>query len=297
MTSLPTNLSRTKPCARAFQRKAATALISKGTDHVHCPIGSHCFWDRTRRFWPVTSQCPNRIRPKPEEFINRAAVSGIYEVEAGKIALNKTQNAELKAFALTMVVDHTEAGEELKKVAGEFPVPSALDSAHQDLIARLNDAKAGEFDRLYWEQQSIGAQGRGVAVHPVFDGRRQRRGKGFCRQDPARPTAPPGDAGTARTQDCQLGLARRESSTGPTLHARARAILTLVRNFARASGTPSNLAGSLWISRAKGEFDVREASSDGAGLGAGEPGSLTGKSARRGPQRATARMDRDGRAK
>jgi putative membrane protein len=92
--------------------------------------------------------------PKPEEFINRAAVSGIYEVEAGKIALNKTQNAELKAFALTMVVDHTEAGEELKKVAGEFPVPITLDSAHQDLIARLNDAKAGEFDRLYWEQQS-----------------------------------------------------------------------------------------------------------------------------------------------
>jgi putative membrane protein len=122
------------PTARLVFVALGAALLSLGVSHV------------TAQTVPV---------PRPEEFINRAAVSGIYEVEAGKIAINKTQNAELKAFALIMVVDHTDAGEELKKVAGKFPVPSALDSAHQDLIARLNDAKPGEFDRLYWEQQSI----------------------------------------------------------------------------------------------------------------------------------------------
>jgi putative membrane protein len=92
--------------------------------------------------------------PTPEEFINRAAVSGLYEVEASRIALAKGHHAELKGFAQTMVNDHTAAGEELKAVAGDFPMPEALDSAHQELIAELNTARPGDFDRVYWVQQS-----------------------------------------------------------------------------------------------------------------------------------------------
>ncbi|MFI5409527.1 DUF4142 domain-containing protein [Kaistia sp. UC242_56] len=92
--------------------------------------------------------------PKAEEFISRAAVSGLYEIDASQIALEKAQNAQLKSFATAMIADHTKAGEELKKVAGDLPVPTTLDSTHQALIDKLNAAKPGEFDRLYWEQQS-----------------------------------------------------------------------------------------------------------------------------------------------
>ncbi|BCP53808.1 hypothetical protein K32_24250 [Kaistia sp. 32K] len=92
--------------------------------------------------------------PRPEEFINRAAVAGIYEVKAARIALSKAQNADLRAFAATMIKDHTAAGEELKAVAGDFPMPTALDSAHQELIDQLNAATPENFDNVYWQQQS-----------------------------------------------------------------------------------------------------------------------------------------------
>jgi putative membrane protein len=92
--------------------------------------------------------------PLPEEFINRAAVAGIYEVKAARIALNNAQNAELKTFAATMIKDHTEVSDELRAVAGDFPIPTALDSAHQELIDQLNAATSADFDRLYWQQQT-----------------------------------------------------------------------------------------------------------------------------------------------
>lgn len=92
--------------------------------------------------------------PSPKEFLNRAAVAGIYEVKAARIALNKAQNAELKAFAARAIKDHTAAGEELKAVAGDFPIPTALDSAHQELIDQLNAATSESFDYVYWQQQS-----------------------------------------------------------------------------------------------------------------------------------------------
>jgi len=92
--------------------------------------------------------------PSPVEFINRAAISGIYEVEAARMALDKAQGADVKSFAATMIKDHTEAGEELKAVAGDFPVPTALDSAHQALIDELSAATSQAFDEIYWRQQS-----------------------------------------------------------------------------------------------------------------------------------------------
>jgi putative membrane protein len=92
--------------------------------------------------------------PSPEEFINRAAIAGIYEVKAARIALNKAQNAQLRTFAAMMIKDHTEASEELKAVAGDFPIPIALDRTHQGLVDQLNAATAADFDRLYWEQQT-----------------------------------------------------------------------------------------------------------------------------------------------
>ena len=102
------------------------------------------------------AQAQNDHVPTPEEFINRAAVSGLYEVEASRIALARGHHVGLKEFAQTMIHDHTAAGEELKAVAGDFPMPVALDSAHQDLIAELDAARPGDFDRVYWMQQSAG---------------------------------------------------------------------------------------------------------------------------------------------
>jgi len=46
-----------------------------------------------------------------------AASGGMTEVELGKIASSKAQNAEVKKFAEMMVTDHTKAGDDLKALA------------------------------------------------------------------------------------------------------------------------------------------------------------------------------------
>jgi putative membrane protein len=57
---------------------------------------------------PANAQS-DAVVPKAEAFISRAAVSGLYEIDASQIALDKAQNAQLQAFATTMIADHTKA--------------------------------------------------------------------------------------------------------------------------------------------------------------------------------------------
>ena len=44
-----------------------------------------------------------------DDFVEAATEAGIAEVVTGKLALEKTQNAEIKTFAQQMVSDHTKA--------------------------------------------------------------------------------------------------------------------------------------------------------------------------------------------
>lgn len=109
---------------------------------------------------------PPRI-PAAEEFINRAGIAGIFEVRAARLALERAQNPELRAFAATMIHDHTDTGEELRKVAGDFPVPTALDSEHQALIDELNAASSTTFDATYWKQL-VDAHKEAVSLFTLF---------------------------------------------------------------------------------------------------------------------------------
>jgi len=84
--------------------------------------------------------------PTPLEIINRATISGIYEIQAATIALDKAQGAGMRDFAAAMLKDHTEAQEELNAVAGRLPVPTDLDAAHKALVDELTAAAPEAFD-------------------------------------------------------------------------------------------------------------------------------------------------------
>ena len=88
-------------------------------------------------------------------FVTNAAVGGMYEVEAGRIAVQRSTNPRIKAFGQQMVTDHTKANDELKPIAaaGNLAVPTALDQRHQGLIDNLRGATDQDFDRVYLQQQ------------------------------------------------------------------------------------------------------------------------------------------------
>jgi putative membrane protein len=90
-----------------------------------------------------------------QDFVNKAAIGGMFEVESSKLAYNETQDSSVKDFAHMMVRDHTGANAKLEKIAGEqkLSVPSGLDAEHQAILDRLNAAEGEAFVKAYLEAQ------------------------------------------------------------------------------------------------------------------------------------------------
>jgi putative membrane protein len=92
-----------------------------------------------------------------EKALKDMAIANMAEVEAGKMALQKSQNAEVKAFAQQMVDDHSKGLDEVKSVAQAKGVtlPSEPDAKHKAMAKKL-DAMSGEkFDMAYLEMAGV----------------------------------------------------------------------------------------------------------------------------------------------
>lgn len=88
------------------------------------------------------------------DFVDKAAQSGITEVEAGKLALQKSSSADVKTFAQHMVDDHTKANQELMALAKkhdlEVPDDAALMDKAKKAILEMRDES---FDKAYANNQ------------------------------------------------------------------------------------------------------------------------------------------------
>jgi putative membrane protein len=90
-----------------------------------------------------------------EAFVANAAMSDMYEIEAGKMAQQKGQSADVKAFGKMMVADHTAMSNEMKplaQAAGQTP-PTELDQRRKGMIDNLKAANGADFDKVYLAQQ------------------------------------------------------------------------------------------------------------------------------------------------
>jgi putative membrane protein len=89
-------------------------------------------------------------------FEKQVAVANTFEIQSSKLALDKADSSDVKAFAEQMIADHTKAGEEFKAAvqqAGDTPPPEELDAKHADIIAKLEGASGKDFDAAYVEAQ------------------------------------------------------------------------------------------------------------------------------------------------
>lgn len=90
-----------------------------------------------------------------DAFVTNAAISDMYEIQAGEIAQKKGQSADVKAFGKMMVTDHTAMSNEMKSLitAAGKTSPTGLDERRKGLIDNLNAAAPAEFDQVYLSQQ------------------------------------------------------------------------------------------------------------------------------------------------
>lgn len=85
------------------------------------------------------------------EFMMKAAIGGMEEVELGRLATQKAASSDVKQFGQRMVDDHSKAGNELKSLAAQKNVtlPMALDKQHQDDVDKLSKLSGAAFDHEY----------------------------------------------------------------------------------------------------------------------------------------------------
>jgi putative membrane protein len=109
--------------------------------------------------------------PSSPDFVKSAAMSDLYEVEAGKIASERGQSEAVKEFGRHMVEAHSKTSEELKGVVEaekiDVKLPTKLDKKRRKLIDALNNAKPEDFDRIYAKQQAK-AHGRAAELFDVY---------------------------------------------------------------------------------------------------------------------------------
>ena len=95
--------------------------------------------------------------PSTPDFVQKAAMSDMYEVQAGKLAAEKGQSDVVKQFGQQMVDAHTKTTEELTGIVKskniKVDLPANLDAKHQKLIDDLNSASTQDFNKTYANQQ------------------------------------------------------------------------------------------------------------------------------------------------
>lgn len=83
-------------------------------------------------------------------FITQATLGNLKEINAGKLAVRKGQNASVKSFAARMIKDHTKATADMQKIllSKKFIVapPSSANVAPDAMLSNANGAK---FDTNY----------------------------------------------------------------------------------------------------------------------------------------------------
>lgn len=88
-----------------------------------------------------------------EKALKDMAQANINEIAAAKIALNKAESSEVKAFAQKMVDDHGDALTKVQTVAKQKDVtlPTEPDAQHKAMADKLEKESGAAFDKMYME--------------------------------------------------------------------------------------------------------------------------------------------------
>ncbi len=94
-----------------------------------------------------------RLSAGDEKALMDMAQANINEIAAAKIALNKAQSSEVKAFAQKMVDDHGAALTKVQTTAQQKGVtlPTEPDAMHKTMAAELEKQSGDAFDKMYME--------------------------------------------------------------------------------------------------------------------------------------------------
>lgn len=132
----------------------ASAIIVQGcnSDPKKSDAGSMTAGHQMAHSAPTTDSTDNmKNGTAVNRFLEEAAISGLVEVQMGKLGEEKASLKSIKDFAATIVKDHTAANAELKALAEKkgFTVPAELSEVKQEHLNDLKRAMGKDFDNYY----------------------------------------------------------------------------------------------------------------------------------------------------
>lgn len=98
-----------------------------------------------------------KIASGDQKMMRDIAHSNIAEIEAGKLALQRSQSDDVKSFAQKMIDDHTKAQQELQALADSKGVklPTEPDAKHKALSKVMATLKGDAYDKRYLKQGGL----------------------------------------------------------------------------------------------------------------------------------------------
>lgn len=97
-------------------------------------------------------------------FLRAAAGTGQYEMQAARMALDKTTDPAVKSLASLLVTHHALSNDRLQRLAASrnLSLPSDLPPEKQQSLAQLNQATGPAFDRQF--VQTVGVKGHEAGI-------------------------------------------------------------------------------------------------------------------------------------
>jgi putative membrane protein len=107
----------------------------------------------------------------PADYAKKAAEGDMFEIQSSQLALEKSTNDAVKAFAKMMVDDHKNSSAKLTAAAerDNFAIspPKDLDQTHQNQMDDMKSKSGAAFDKVYVEDQ-LKAHESALALHKEF---------------------------------------------------------------------------------------------------------------------------------
>lgn len=85
------------------------------------------------------------------KFVKTESAAGLAELKIAELGVQKAERPDVKAFAETLVSDHTQANKQLAALASEkgVEVSAVIDPKHADAFQKLEKASKADFDKEF----------------------------------------------------------------------------------------------------------------------------------------------------
>ena len=136
---------------RLLLSSAAVALVLAAPAVVPVAASAQTMQNKPAEASPTNANGGRQLSKMDRNFVKDAAIGGMAEVELGKLAQQKAQDDQVKQFGARMVQDHSQANNDLQKIASSqgIELPQQLDRKYEQLKDRLARLQGAQFDRAY----------------------------------------------------------------------------------------------------------------------------------------------------